>query len=201
MLDSPIPSSEDQFNYLLLLYFGRDADQLSCCIDRAYRDLNRTLHGFANVTDGKGLRSEASKAVRLFLAGLVDSRSPCLDQSSFDDRHRTACNKLCSVYSTAGFAKFQIGQAQKWINMALKYVFVFGEKHLPGYGNVFSFAHIPIDNIILGHLYKRGLPRLTTAWSRISSYQDYMFVQNWVRSTYRDNPPLAVEFDLFMKPA
>lgn len=196
-----VPSTEDHFNYLLLLYFGRDPDQLSSCIDRAYRDLNRTLHGFAKVSDGKRLRHKASEAVRSFLTGLVDSRSPCLDQTSFDYRHQTACNKLCSTFAEAGFAEFQVGQGQKWLNMALKYTFVFGDKHLPGYSNVFKFAHIPIDNIILGQLDKCGLPRPRTAWSRIRSYQEYMEVQNWVRSKYPGEAPLAVEFDLFMKPA
>jgi hypothetical protein len=90
-----------------------------------------------------------------------------------------------------------VGQAQKWLNMALKYVFVFGENRLPGYAHVFELAHIPLDNIILDALYPLGAPRLTTAWSRIALYEEYMVIQSWVRSAFPGSAPLAVEFALW----
>jgi hypothetical protein len=45
-----IPSPRDNFEYLLRVYFGNDPDPLSACIQRAYRDFNRTLRRFANST-------------------------------------------------------------------------------------------------------------------------------------------------------
>jgi hypothetical protein len=199
--DSPIPSATDQYEYLLRLYFGSDSDRLSSCIARAYRDFNRTLHGFGQVSESKGIHTQGSAVVRSFLTGLVDSGSGCRDQESFDDRHKNACTNLCSTYSRAGFDKFRVGQAQKWLNMALKYVFVFREKRLPGYSPVFNLAHIPLDNIILDSFRKRhsDAPCLGTAWSRISSYEEYMGVQRWVRSTFPNSVPLAVEFALWQR--
>jgi len=194
MQQFPNPTSADQFEYLLRLYFGSDPDRLSCCIGRAYRDLNRTLHGFAKVSEGDGLRAKASKVVGAFLNGLAGVR---LDQAEFDRRHHAACTELCSTYSAAGFAEFRVGQAQKWLNMALKYVFAFGEDRVAGFAGVFGMAHIPLDNIILDQLRGYGVPRLSTRWSRLAEYEEYMDIQRWVRSTFPGSAPLAVEFTLW----
>ena len=191
------PTEADQFDYLLRLYFGDNPDRLACCIGRAYRDLNRTLHGLARLPEGKGLHGRASSVVRSFLSGLSEPLVMGLDQAKFDERHRSACDTLCSTYAAAGFAEFRVGQAQKWLNMATKYVFTFGENRLPGYAGVFALAHIPLDNIILRQLRRYGVPRLTTAWSRVGSYEDYMRVQRWVRSRFPGSAPLAVEFALW----
>jgi hypothetical protein len=135
--------------------------------------------------------------VRSFLDSLAERKGARLDQTAFDDRHRAASNGLCSLYATAGFNQFRVGQAQKWLNMALKYVFVFGEARLPGFAPVFELAHIPLDNIILTQLRPHGVPRLTASWARVSSYEDYMGIQRWVRSAFPDSAPLAVEFALW----
>jgi hypothetical protein len=197
MRQFPIPTPADQFEYLLRLYFGGDADRLSCCIGRAYRDLNRTIHGLAQVPEGEELRARASAVVRSFLTSLAVTHRDRLDQVAFDDRHQAACAELSSTYSAAGFAEFRVGQAQKWLNMALKYVFVFAEDRLPGYEGVFELAHIPLDNIILDRLRPHGVPQLTTSWSRVASYEVYMGIQRWVRSAFLGSAPLAVEFALW----
>ncbi len=188
------PTPADQFEYLLLLYSGTDPDRLSCCIRRAYRDLNRTLHGFAKVPRKDELRVRASVVVRAFL---TDLGGASLDQAAFDLRHQAACTELCAAYAAAKFAEFRVGQAQKWLNMALKYVFAFGEDRLPGYAGVFPLAHIPLDNIILGRLRAYGMPPLTTRWSRLAEYEVYMDIQRWLRSTFAGSAPLAVEFALW----
>lgn len=199
----PIPTSADQYEYLLRLYFGRKGDPLSRCINRAYRDFNRTMHGFAEFTEG-GLHAEGSEVVRSYLLDLVAQHGALLDQPAFDKRHLAACTKLRKTYSNGGFPDFHDGQGQKWLNMALKYVFVFGENRLPGYARVFELAHIPLDNIILKKFYKptepykRACPHLEGPWSRMS-YDEYMPIQDWVRDPeiFSGSAPLAVEFHLF----
>jgi hypothetical protein len=193
----PKPTAADQFDYLLRLYFGGNSDRLFSCIGRAYLDMSRTLHGLARVSDGKELHAKASAVVRSFLMLLPEAAHSGINQDAFDDRHRAACATLCSTYSTAGFKEFRVGQAQKWLNMAVKYVFAFGEERLPGYSGVFALAHIPLDNIILNRLAPYGVPRLATPWSRIGNYAEYLGIQRWVRSTFPDSTPLAVEFALW----
>jgi len=194
----PVPTSEDQFEYLLRLYFGDPPERLSCCIGRAYLDMCRTLHGLAQVAEREALHARASAVVESFLISLSKTRDAGFDQVAFDDRHRRACDELCSAYSEMGFAEFRVGQAQKWLNMALKYIFVFGEARLPGYARVFELAHIPIDSIILDRLRPYKVPRLGTSWSRVKSCEEYMDIQRWVRATFPDSAPLAVESALWL---
>jgi hypothetical protein len=152
------------------------------------------MHGYAKVPEGDGLRSQASAVVRAFLTGLAGAS---LDQAALDCRHQAACTELSSTYSTAGFVEFRAGQAQKWLNMALKYVFAFGEDRLPGYSGVFGLAHILLDNIILKQLRGSGVPPLSTRWSRLDKYEESMGIQQWVRLKFPDSAPLAVEFSLW----
>jgi hypothetical protein len=83
--------------------------------------------------------------------------------------------------------------------MALKYVFVFGEDRLPGYADVFQFAHVPLDRIILEQIARYGAPALSGSWSRVREYGEYMRVQVWFRSFFSDSAPLAIEFILWHK--
>jgi hypothetical protein len=39
------------------------------------------------------------------------------------------------------------------------------------------------------------MPKLTKAWSRLS-YEEYMDMQRWVRTSFPESAPLAVEFAL-----
>ena len=149
--------------------------------------------------EGKVIRAKASAVVRSFLTRLAQTQSADLNQDAFDGQHRAAADELRSTYSYFGFAEFRVGQAQKWLNMALKYVFAFGENRLPGYAGAFDLAHIPLDNIIIDLLRRHGLPRLTTRWSRIDSYEEYMAIQRWVRSAFPGSAPLAVEFALWQR--
>jgi hypothetical protein len=193
----PYPTAADQYEYLLRVYFGSNPDRLFCCISRAYRDMNRTLRGFSKTTESEKVRTQGSGIVRSFLMSLTAAKDTTLIQASFDTNHAATCRQLCEMFAGAGYGEFRVGQAQKWINMALKYVFVFGEERLPGYSRCYWLAHIPLDNIILERLRPLGAPHLTTSWSRVSSYEEYMAIQKWVRITFSDSAPLAVEFALW----
>jgi hypothetical protein len=159
--------------------------------------MNRTMHGFAKVPGSKEAQEQGSEVVHAFLKNLLTASESVSVQAWFDRSHEEACVQLCKTFSEAGFPQFRVGQAQKWLNMSLKYVFVFGEGHLPGYARIYRFAHIPLDNIILKQFRAFGAKKLTAKWSRINSYDDYMQVQRWVRSTFPDSAPLAVEFALW----
>jgi hypothetical protein len=196
----PIPTQDELYEYLLLVYFGSHADRLSRCISRAYRDMNRTMREFRKFRTAKereDLHARASGVVRSFLVSLAATQGVKADQASFDVRHQTTCVELRSTYAGVGFGKFQIGQAQKWLNMTLKYVFAFGEDRLPGYSEVFHLAHIPLDSIILKRLRPLGAPGLSGPWSAITEHEEYMGIQRWVRSSFPDSAPLAVEFALW----
>ena len=66
------PSREDYFDFLVRCYFGEGKNPLRLCVQRAYLDLNRTLHGFAGHKGAETLREKAHQ----FVATLVNAL-PC----------------------------------------------------------------------------------------------------------------------------
>jgi hypothetical protein len=190
-----VPSREDYFGFLIRCYFGDGEDSLQLCVRRAYLDLNRTLHGFAVHKRSEELRNSAHLLVAELVAAL-----PALSasQRSFDSWHRKACSDIRGHYHEGGFDAFSHGQAQKWLNMTLKYVFAMGESRLPGYTPHYSFAHIPIDNVFVTAAKAIGGPDLPMPWSRLDDYSAYFRLQEGYREMFAPSAPLAAEFKLWL---
>ncbi len=187
-----IISRADYENYLIYLYFGSNVD-LTSCIDRAYLDFSRTLHGF---------RKNKGDTYELVKSSLLNSfevlRSTARDKISvdvFDNWHERTCESLISVFSNNGYCLF-VGQAQKWVNMTMKYIFTVGEQRIPGFDPVYAYCHVPLDNILLEKFKKYGFPRLNCAWSRLDKYDEYFEMQKWVRQRF-SLAPMDVEFLLW----
>jgi hypothetical protein len=193
----PIPTQAEQDKFLLGLYFG-SALPLRACVDRAYLDFCRTLRGIDRLPMAAELRDDAGAAVQSWLDELR-GLSPDPNRMAFDARHRDQCERLCALYAGHGFDSFAVGQAQKWLNMALKYVYVFGEERLPGFSGLYRLGHVPLDNIILAQLAPRDPPPLPHPWSRIQDYDAYLRFQHWIHEQFPDSAPLAVEFHLWQK--
>ena len=146
----------DYEKYLIYLYFGSDPDLLTC-INRAYLDLNRTMHGFAKDPNS---RQSHDKAVTLLMTSFESlkalSAGP-ITAEVFDNWHKVTCDKIVTLFDNQGF-HFYIGQAQKWINMTLKYVFTLGDRRIQGFGFVYPYCHMPLDNILLERLKTKRVP-------------------------------------------
>lgn len=189
------PSQTEQHDFLFRLYFGSGNDFLNLCLKRAYLDLSRTLHGI-------GKFPKAYLAAERFLhqeLSQLSSQHEVNNMKRFDVWHEALCKNLVSLYDQQGYAFFYVGQAQKWINMAFKYVYVFGEEKLPGFSSFYDLCHMPIDNIMIKNLAFKHPPPFTHPWSRIESYEEYMKFQCWVRTSFEDSSPLAVEFWLWQE--
>lgn len=178
--------------FLVQLYFGAGRNYLQMCIDRAYLDFNRTLHGFGSHVRAVEVRGSASETLIKRIASLQKTKS--CTQVAFDRWHKLACGELREHFRNAGFRSFTFGQAQKWVNMTIKYAFVMGDDRVPGLGDVLRFAHVPIDNIVLSAWAERGLPGLKVAWSRLDDYDEYTKLQAWIRSNFFPRTPLEAEF-------
>ncbi len=190
-----VPSREDYFDFLIRCYFGEGKDSLQLCVRRAYLDLNRTLHGFAGHSSADQLREEAHQRVAQIVAALKQETA---SQKSFDSWHRKACVSIRSHYRKGGFDAFSHGQAQKWLNMTLKYVFAMGEARLAGYLPHYAFAHIPIDNVFVSAAKAIGGPDLPMPWSRLDDYAVYLSLQEGYRQMFAPSAPLAAEFKLWL---
>ena len=191
----PEPSPLDQHDFLLLLYFGAEGDDVARAVRRAYQDLSRTVYRVGSCPEARPL---AQEVLRSELAALP-SRDDVTNQGTFDAWHEDVCRKLSAAFATAGYTSFRVGQAQKWLNMALKYIYVFGETRLPGYARFYRFCHVPIDNIVLNSPRFYGLAHFAEAWSRITEYSKYLAFQVAVRERFPHSPPLAVEFRVWQQ--
>lgn len=198
----------DYEKYLVYLYFGKneDKDYLLNCIKRAYRDFNRTIHGI-NKDNSKGEPRKpaidiAIHILKKYFESISLSSVIITTQSKFDCGHRALCEEICKAYCEYGYNKFNIGQAQKWINMTFKYIYTLGKERISGFENfekIYSFCHVPIDNILIEKLfaadYKFPVPE--SSWSRINDYDEYLKYQTLIRESF-NLPPLDVEFHLWL---
>lgn len=185
-------TKKDWNKYLLELYFG-NKPPLVACIDRAYRDFSRTLHGFGKAENKKETRDNAGKYLKTSLEDLIDQ--DITSQKSFNEWHQETCNKLQNIFKSGSSHVLYIGQAQKWINMSFKYIYTYGGKQLKGYERLYNYCHVPIDNILLKELKKYEPPKLKTVWSRISEYETYLEYQKWFYKFKKI--PLDVEFKVW----
>ncbi len=190
----------DYGEYLVRVYFGRDAnkDYLKACIKRAYRDFNRTLRGLSRVKSKKALDQNGVSVLATALGNLRAICAQEIRESKFDDWHQTTCEGLISTYKENGYARFHVGQAQKWVNMSLKYIFVLGEQRIKGFSKAYQFCHAPLDDILLKRLEEsRDFPKVRP-WSRIDHYPQYLDCQRWIRTKFNPLPPLDAEFKLWL---
>jgi len=146
------------------MYFG-EADKKAGFTRRAYRDFNRTLHGFGEHLDKEDMKTKAAECLRKSLSDLtvkLPSRHEGL-RDEFDRWHEETCGKIMDCF--ARFPAFSYGQAQKWLNMTIKYRWFFSESDpLNGY---FGVAHVPVDDFVLRAAKARGIEPPTKApWSR-----------------------------------
>jgi hypothetical protein len=193
-------SRTDYESFLIQVYFGKSYfDQpFLACVDRAYLDFNRTLHNLQKCPRAIERRGEARNWLAAKINALSDA-SGIVSQENFDKWHRDTCACLISTFQEVNFP-FYAGQAQKWINMTLKYVFSFGEDRLSGFAALYELCHAPIDQIVIDRLarVRRDFPKSSKPWSRID-YGEYIECQQWIRNNF-EIPPLDVEFRAWQKP-
>ncbi len=153
----------------------------------AYGDMARhTLH-IDDTEEEKQTKRDA--ATRILEKAILDySGEP------YDEWHKDVCEKIKDCYGVYGDA-FRHGQAQKWLNMLIKYIYVYD---LAPYNKFFDYfdlpfieLHAPLDNKVIGMGKKLGISYPSAAWSRMD-YSDYQSYQNKLRDALKvfpfDNP-------------
>jgi len=191
----PSPTPAEMQRWLTTYFRGHPSSDLRLCVDAGYLDMCRTLRGISKTGRAGTLRCSASELLLQEICRIACSE---LSQAAYDNWHRELCDGLVATYNP-GFPSFSDGQAQKWLNMAMKYAVLSGDSCVRGIGAVLPYAHVPVDKILLHELAKRGLPGPGRyyPWSRIKSYDLYMELQRWVRTQFAPSVPCAVEFRLW----
>ena len=214
-------------DFLWFTYFGitkteaekHSKEAINACIKRAYLDLCRTLkykHSTSEIERGikkqqqdmilydknkKALLSKINSMIKTAIDELLlPNHINCV--KAFDDWHDDLRAAIMSVDQTKQVVKEHItcGQAQKWVNMTIKYMLVMGfwDNELK---DVIPFFHVPLDSFVFSAAEKRkdepvnpksgkkfglGIKRPGPVWSKMqeSDYKDYCkLIRNSV-----DNP-------------
>jgi len=178
---------EDALWFYAMMTMGKDIS-IDGCINTAYRDFCRTLHGIRNNDHKTEMKSEASDIIRGMIVNILGNSVP---QDEFNKLHESACNDIKTVYLKNQTAFF-IGQAQKWINMSFKYVYMLYLADLLKVSKTgidirkhnYRHFHLPIDNIVLQHqtvkrLYSQHIGN--AVWSKIDDYANYLVFQKHLK--------------------
>lgn len=189
---------KDALDFLKVIYFGAITDPYEAAAFRAYRDFNRTLR-FEKMEKAQryDLRQQATEVLRQRITEL--NASNITSQAMFDDWHKGTCAMIRKPYCDAGI-EFSWGQAQKWLNMTIKYLYIVGTCDFAG---VFKYCHIPVDNYVFKIAKKElGVNIPKTAWSKWNDYDgQYLKYQKQLRSLIEGYDPLRWEFKYWMREA
>lgn len=188
-------TQQDICNFWIRLYFGTtNPTQLRlAAIERAYRDFNRTMHGIAKTQSNSAKLSLCNLLIEITNEGINNT----FNQVDFDIWHKAMCDKLKLKFITLIGYEISYGQAQKWINMSLKYMSALGNTIIIGVEKNYKYFHIPIDNIIQDKLKNHNINRIPISWSRLDNYDVYLSYQIELRNKFSNQIPLDVEFRLF----
>lgn len=227
-----------QQEFLWISFFGITGEtcakgrkeRLNACVNRAYRDLSRTLNYRLNTqgyrkSDKKKADAEEAKAfaeakVKFYreaneklheqITSLLHSVSGegIIDEVKFDEWHEDTCSHLISLADDSGAFDdrgFTYGQAQKWVNMTMKYLFIMGIDNME---KLIPYLHVPIDSFIIkqaakprGTEYGLGVKRPPMDWSKLSK-DEYLDYQERLRTAIGSTTcPLYWENDAWMHQA
>lgn len=167
-------------------------------VQLAYLDVNRTIRG-VNYEQSRSFK----QAVVSFIENLLVS--PPRNQAEFDQLHHRCCQQ-CLAYSSPSGARIHYGQAQKLLNMSLKYLYneyaSYKEKlnqfKFPE-NNVEHLFHLPIDSQIRDYLVGsyRFIAPTRLPWSQWT-YDHYISFQHQLRkrlnAQYR---PIEIDYMLW----
>jgi hypothetical protein len=151
----------DVLEFLKGLFFGAYINPYEAASRRAYRDLNRTIR-FGNIEDVT--REKIRKIIdELLETEIISIMQKKQTQLEYDNWHQMLSAKIIDEYDKQAIY-FTYGQAQKWINMTLKYLYVLD----PDKVDInFYNLHIPIDNYVFSVAQKEfDIKYPTKPWSR-----------------------------------
>ena len=189
-------TNDDLEDFYIRLIFDIKHGFLNASIKKAYRDFNRTIKKIPNDINDRNLWRQGliivlTEQIEILL------NTKFSNQENFTNWHKQCCELICEKSNKI----LMLGQAQKWINMTLKYAYLFGEKRINGINKNYSFFHIPIDNIIQDVLEKKHkIEKINKfRWSQIPDYETYYNYQKEVRKVFSGKIIMDEEFRLFNK--
>lgn len=182
--------------------FGNESDVYKAAANRAYRDLCRTIK-FKD-KDDKNKNDKWRRSVNELIIEKIKNL-PDANQEAYDEFHLGLCGQIIEEYRKSGVAELTYGQAQKWVNMTMKYLCVLSEGNFTGkfewLGRFYPYLHVPIDSIILYKIVEARFPNINLdknlSWSKIDKYEFYLEIQRNLRKSLTAMSPMDWEFEVW----
>lgn len=176
-----IKVDKDRFEFLWFTFFGSGVDPYEISSKKAYRDLCRTLRFFGG--SGQIYREKVDQLLKERISLELVGR--LFTQKQYDDWHRSLCMDILKVYQQ-GEIEFHIGQAQKWINMMLKYLYIYGGVDIE---TVMPVLHVPLDHYVFDVARRTlSIEPLCYVWSKVDDYDSYLAYQSLIRARIKCTP-------------
>lgn len=203
------------------------------CAKRAYLDLARTVKYTYSSSDLEEMKSKkSSEEDKDKATSFIDSKNELIknicknilfpieikegeisfESSDFDKWHKAKCEEIINFMNNSIdksntkilIKNFTIGQAQKWVNMTLKYLWLLDA--LPNNIDE-NDLHIPIDSYIIEIAYDNKnkfdnalrleeMPK--ESWSKLSEYANYFETQQAIRKAIKTkitNETIPIEWE------
>lgn len=175
-------------DFLLAALFGSDYKKVDDCnlaINRAYRDFCRTIRKEPGGINARmNLKDSKTKATNIILEFLKK------DKSNYDEWHEDLCKKLVDL-------RYTYGQAQKWVNMTMKYLYILGYKFND---KTIEKLHVPIDSKIIEKaqdIVRKDIMDKIASWSSIDNYKIYWKFQDNLRTNLKPDTPFFWELKVW----
>ena len=189
--------NENIKNFYRICVFGTEENNEKAAANRAYRDMCRTIRF------KKGVNQMVKDDCRTRVIELIETeikKCKSIDTvEKYDKFHDSLCLRIIDCYDNQTIAEITYGQAQKWVNMTMKYLCVLYEGQCDWLNKIYSFLHIPIDSIILDKAKKEfpnEFPVNNTPWSQLSR-EEYITIQNKLRAVIKDVALIDWEFKVW----
>lgn len=171
--------------FLMVSLFGAnyEKDPISAAINRAYRDFCRTLRMDENV------RKKAKEDGSSEIGNSINTLS-----GNYDEWFYRLCDAL-----TNNKIGYTFGQAQKWINMTMKYLIILNKKPVESY---IKDLHAPIDNYIIKTAFDNGFK--TEDWKKADSFSwsskdfdetKYKSIKEWISEQAKKENISPIEWE------
>lgn len=204
-------SLENAIEFMLYTNFGIDFNDgktdtiLNAAIDKAYNDA--TMQGAYNALKKENTEQIDIRVIKNYfneqLVILFDKNL------NYNDWHSDMCNYLVEAFTGVVLEKhqdqnaFTYGNAQKWVNMTMKYLYILSEvfhnynekcefdKYYETIQNMYKDFQVPVDSYIIESLWnesKIALPIATKKDFRKEEYKDSRTIpwSKWDDTDYKN---------------
>ncbi len=186
--------NENIKKFYRICVFGTEENNEKAAAKRAYRDMCRTIRFEKGVS--QKLKDDCRASVVKLIETEIKNCNSIDTIEKYEKFHDSLCLRIIDCYDNKTIAQITYGQAQKWVNMTMKYLCVLYEGQCDWLNKIYSFLHIPIDSIILDKARKEfpnEFPVNNTPWSQLSR-EEYITIQNKFRAVIKDVALIDWEF-------